>query len=383
MNSNTDAQSLFIKCVLIALFCLAALRFVGFVYRFGSESIQMDFSAYYTAGEALNLGLSPYTNNMRNNPPVWDGVDIYNHSRFLYPPVAAYLFQPLALLPYHVSKYLWEVISLACIIVSLFITTKIFPIKNVQQYLFIGIFVCMYHPLLIHMERGQIDALVLVFITMAFYLMIQETKQKDLAAGVLLALATIFKLHCVYVLPFLVLRKRWHTINGYVLGGLIVIVISVLMPGGKTLLSKYVFEEIPRISKFGELGTDSMKISDGTIQTVKSNADSLHTIKDQRVYLVSYFNFVSNATAVKIFQIVLNKYHKTQDISIISVGLLLLLFFILAFWQRRCYPNMHLGRKQEFIYWQIILTIVLISGPLTWVMTIVWSLPVLVIFVSE
>ena len=53
------------------------------------DSLQMDFSAYYTAGEALSVGLSPYVTHVSTDPVIWDGQGRYRHSRFLYPPLVA------------------------------------------------------------------------------------------------------------------------------------------------------------------------------------------------------------------------------------------------------------------------------------------------------
>ncbi len=89
----------------------------------------MDFAAFYTAGEALNHGLSPYVNHVTRDPPIWDGVDAFQHSRFLYPPLAAVLFQPIALLPYGVAKYLWMLLNLISVCCSLFITVKTISLK--------------------------------------------------------------------------------------------------------------------------------------------------------------------------------------------------------------------------------------------------------------
>ena len=111
----SDSHPRSVKLLLYVLVTVALLRVVGFVVAFGEGSLQMDFSAFYTAGEALNAGLSPYRNHITATPPLWDGVDRYQHSRFLYPPLVATLFQPVALMDYHVAKHLWMIVSLVAL----------------------------------------------------------------------------------------------------------------------------------------------------------------------------------------------------------------------------------------------------------------------------
>ena len=42
-----------------------------------------------------------------SRPALCDGVSLFRHSRFLYPPLAAELFRLLAIVPYRVAKILF------------------------------------------------------------------------------------------------------------------------------------------------------------------------------------------------------------------------------------------------------------------------------------
>ena len=115
---SLSPKSLLLRSLLLLLFLLAFARWAGLCHRFGQRSLQMDFSAFYTAGEAMNQGLSPYENHIAREPPVWDGYCEFQHSRFLYPPLAAAVFRPLAALPYAQAKRVWMLLMAASVVLS-------------------------------------------------------------------------------------------------------------------------------------------------------------------------------------------------------------------------------------------------------------------------
>src|SRR5689334_12741430 len=83
---------------------------------FVAQSYQQDFAAYWAAGRARYLGLDPYVNYAGRGGDLaypWDGLALFRHSRFLYPPLGADLFRPLILLPYVAAKGLFTGAMLA------------------------------------------------------------------------------------------------------------------------------------------------------------------------------------------------------------------------------------------------------------------------------
>ena len=76
---------------------------------FAGRSLQQDFAAYWIAGTARRLGLDPYVNHVGSAaaPNLWDGLALFRHSRFLYLPLVADLFRPLASVRYAAAKGLF------------------------------------------------------------------------------------------------------------------------------------------------------------------------------------------------------------------------------------------------------------------------------------
>jgi hypothetical protein len=368
--SNKNSPAIRIISMVLFLFSLGYL--ITYLYDFSVNSLQVDFSAYYTAGEALLHDYSPYENNIVSNPMVWDGINITQHSRFLYPPIAAVLFQSIAKIPYHYAKMVWSILSLLEVGLALYIVQKPFPLRSPQRILISGACVCLYFPLLAHLERGQIDTLTLFILVLAIYWMKADGK-KDFISGILISLAVLFKLHSIYLVPFLLIERRWRVLYGFTAGMLILFGISFLMPNGSLLLGNYLFHEIPRIANYGNPDHGDIPLKMEVIEAVLKDIPDGYTFKEPTM-----LDFSGNATFVRVLHEAINS-PETASHSILSVVTFIALFPGLLFW-RFLFINIKTP-SDEFIYWLAILDVILLSAPLTHVMNVVWLLPlVLVVF---
>ncbi|MGQ9467405.1 MAG: glycosyltransferase family 87 protein [Anaerolineae bacterium] len=359
---------------------LAVIRLIGFLLRFGEESLQMDFAAFYTAGESLNHGLSPYKNYIDYNPSIWDGVATFRHSRFLYPPLTALLFQPLAMLPYATAKYIWMVLSLASVVYSTWLINLLINPQSKQESLLILLFfTATFHPLLTLLERGQIDGLILLLLILGLKLIATyNSTGKQFAGGILWALATLLKLHCLYLFPFLLTRRKWIVLGGYVFGLLILLLLSLLTV--PHLTADYVQQELPRIARFGEGGDETMKLPTEIIQVQLSGLPKGYTQKGGFMYRYESFQAISNASLVRIAISLLRRVGVVEiHPTILSLIVFLILFCGIWVWQAHRSLRPNLSAWQEVAYWQSVFTVILLSAPLTWVMSTVWLLPLVTI----
>jgi hypothetical protein len=371
------------RWLVVLILGLSILRLLSFAWAFSSESLQMDFSAFYTAGEALNAGLSPYATYPDHQPPLWDGTDVYQHSRFLYPPLVASFFQPLALIPYRWAKAVWILISLASVALATGLWAR--ALKSSRREIWVvGLFALWFYPVLPYLERGQIDGLTLLLVSLATLWIAQRGRRRDLAAGVLLALATLFKLHCVYFLPFLLMRRRWRMLVGYVAGGAALLLLMILVSGPE-LTRSYVIEVMPRVSAYGERGTSAMQLSAETLDRLRAGLPGGRTFKGGATYYETYFPFEANASLARYAQAHIPPLvtalagpglGAVLTPSLVSLLVCMALWLIVVLWQRYARPALE-GAPivQELFYWQVVLLVVLLSGPFTWVMNDVWLIP--------
>ncbi|WP_376793151.1 glycosyltransferase family 87 protein [Thermoflexus sp.] len=370
-----SVQRLFLRIFLIAGTLFAIGRLVSLSFQFGKESLQMDFAAFYTAGEALNNGLSPYVNYAIRNPPIWDGVSVFRHSRFLYPPLAAVLFQPIALLPYSVAKYLWTLLQLICVSSSLCLAIGMLRLKSeLEQLLVLAFFASTFYPLFTLLERGQIDGVTLLLIVLATRLIVIENRNTNIIAGLLWALTTLLKLHCVYIVPFFIIRRKWAAIGGYIIGIFGILLISLLTK--PNLLIEY-SKNLPRIAQFGEGGDEGMRLPAHVIQALRTSLPAGYVQKDNIVYRYESFQFISNASIARSIAAALQRRGLNVQLSIVSVLAFLCFFVGIWMWQYRWLPQ-RLETFAAVLYWQSAWVIILLSAPLTWVMNTVWFLPIMI-----
>lgn len=274
---------------------MASFRLIGYVYDFGANSLQMDFSAYYTAGQSYLADVSPYHNQYESNPDIWDGWCKWKHSRYLYPPILAAAFSVVARIPYSIAKFIWMGLTLVSVFVSLALFCRLAGLQLTgASGLVIVLAVSLFYPLLPLLERGQIDGLTFVFISAGLYLIV--TKKWFIVAGLLLAAATMMKLHVVYLIPFVIYRKQYRVVTGYAAGLVLVLALSFGFFGEKQVID-YIFVELPRISLYGESGTGNMLLPESLRQSqVGPNG---MTSKDGSTYHVARLEFVANATLVQ------------------------------------------------------------------------------------
>jgi len=133
---KTDIKKILLTSILSLILVLSVFRIVNYTILFSEQSLQMDFTAYYAAGKSLNNGLSPYINHITTRWDLWDGVASFKHSRFLYPPLVANMFQPIATLTFIKAKYIWNFFNLLCFAICLLLLLKLFGFyKNSKDIL--------------------------------------------------------------------------------------------------------------------------------------------------------------------------------------------------------------------------------------------------------
>ena len=211
-------------------------------------SLQQDFAAYWIAGRACRLGLDPYLNQVGSAaaPALWDGIAIFRHSRFLYPPLVAELFRPLAALPYREAKLIFTAAMLAAWGAAGWLGAY-----RRSWVWFFGTS-ALFFPLYRHLERGQIDLLILFLVVLAW-----RARARPLVAGAALALGMLFKPGLLMLLPVLWAGGRARIVAGALGGGLVLLGLTVAI-AGPARLHEYLSSVLPRVALYGEGGTREM-----------------------------------------------------------------------------------------------------------------------------
>jgi len=360
--------------LLLPLAILAVLRVIGFAYLYSRDPVQTDFAAMYHAAASMRAGFDPYRNNVDDDLALWDGAASFRHSRFLYPPIVAYALQPIALLPYPAAKTLWTATSLLILAAATVIAIRAVGLHlDRPRWLFTIIVIALLFPLLPLLERGQIDQVTLLFISIGFYLIF--ARRRDLAGGAVIALAGFVKLQCFYLLPLLLIARRPRAAVGMAIA-IAAIALLQLALCGVWFNRQYVFEELPRISRFGETGTDAMRIDSPTIRAVNAKVppgDVIASGKFQYHYTVLP-NYAALASLVPYVRGVFNLAHLRLPSPVISFPLLAAAVALASYVLRRGVADDDGYGRLAIVAASMI--IVMLIAPITWTTNLVWLAPI-------
>ena len=195
------------------------LMVVLVVQRDRAKSCGADFASFYTGGK---LAFSPelYSEQavLSIQREIVGCVDESN--RFVRLPYLAALMYPLAQLPYLTALAVWRVLS----VVALAGFIWFWPAPRWWNAI-----ACAWSiPLLACFTFGQDVTLLLVYVALAIALL---TRDKPLAAGLVLALCAA-KFHLFLFVPLVILRRRlWRFGAGALAGGAVLVAASFLTAG--------------------------------------------------------------------------------------------------------------------------------------------------------
>ncbi len=234
----------------VAVACAASAWFVA-------RALQQDFAAYWVAGMARRLGLDPYLNQVGSvdAPGLWDGVAMFRHSRFLYSPLVADLFRPLARLGYLAAKALFTAAMLAAWIGAGAVLSEGSndPRRGRTTFFVVS---ALFFPFYRHLERGQIDLLILLALAIAWQ-QGPRTRTAPWVAGAALAASIAFKPALAGLLPVVWAGGRGRVALAALGAGAALLGLTALADG-PARLGEYATEVFPRAALYGEGGTEEM-----------------------------------------------------------------------------------------------------------------------------
>jgi hypothetical protein len=330
-----------------------------------TASLQQDFAAYWTAGAARRLGLSPYVNHVGADPApaLWDGVALFTHSRFLYPPLVAELFRPLAAMPYQAAKAAFTALAVAAwAAASVLAARAAAPGKREGSGVALTFAVgALAYPLYLHLERGQVDLFVLVLLLAAF-----AARGRPLRAGAALLAAAMLKPALIGLWPVLIALGRWRAVGAAVAGAAIALLASAAL-SGPALVRDYVFDVLPRAALYGEGGDETMLLPASRLQAVAGDLNAGVAHLGGRAYRQAAWDAPASASLPRLLAP-----ERPTRVATLGPGLLMLAMLVAAAApaHRRCLPE----ASEALLFWGAAVACV-VASPAGWVMGLVWALP--------
>jgi len=148
---------------------IIALCPIFLIFYISNETYAIDYRAFYLAGKSVLNNLNPYLNHISLSSDFYGPInaELSKFSGWKYPPLASYIFTPLASLPYELSKNIFNLISLFSIsLLTFFIIKK--RLFNINPYSLIIVGISF--PVLATISRGQVEILLVCISLISLYL---------------------------------------------------------------------------------------------------------------------------------------------------------------------------------------------------------------------
>jgi len=201
LGKTAHYPAVFIALVLVlslgAIHVLQVVRQVD-LYYVAKMGLGFDYQDFYEASQQL------------------DGGSPYDVKRYATPPLPAILNYPLSRLPFDHAKILVFGLILVSVIISYTLVNKIFFRLRDREAITIslcGLVTMMFsYPLLFLLDRGNIDAFVILLLCAGLFLM----RKNDLLAGLVWGVAMSMKVYPIIILLPTIANRRFKTLAGSV-----------------------------------------------------------------------------------------------------------------------------------------------------------------------
>ena len=173
-----------------------------------------DFQDYLFAAQQIAAGGDPYANFISNHVP-WDWS---LSSGYLYPPAFAVTLIPLTWVGNDLAVRIWLFVIQAAVLASLVIVYRVIGAPRRAELLAVVAVLTTFFPLANSVFAGAMNSVLLLLLTGAWACW---QRRQDIAGGVLVGTAAIFKLFPLALLPYLVWRRHWKLVGAVCLTGLL------------------------------------------------------------------------------------------------------------------------------------------------------------------
>jgi hypothetical protein len=196
----------------------------------GTDRIRLqntDFVNFYGAASIVRQGKGSMLYRRETQDLVLQSILGHKSTQyFLHPPFEAAALAPLSYLKIEQAFVVWSLINAGLLGLLPLVLMPCVPMVAKRPYF--GLLGFAFFPALTALTLGQ-DSILLLFILSSSYLLI--CKELEVAAGLVLALATIKFQYVLMLLPLLVLWRKVRTVAGFAVGWAFLVFVSALTTG--------------------------------------------------------------------------------------------------------------------------------------------------------
>ncbi len=193
----------------------------------GGRFNHVDFNCFYLWGLAARHGLNPYVTNLQ---PLADSehLDIQGMNLADYPPTFILCFESLAFLRPKAAYLAWVALNVSAFAAVLFILLgKTLSLSTRSRVLLAGLAI-LYFPVTFHFYWAQAQIVLLLLLVLANRWLLRE---KEMLAGSAIAFGGLLKVFPLYLLAYLLLRRRWRALLCAGVGIAIGIAVTIALLG--------------------------------------------------------------------------------------------------------------------------------------------------------
>jgi multidrug transporter EmrE-like cation transporter len=217
--------SLFQNSYVSAFLCVAALLWTlstlgDLRARFdevGFRCDKNDFACYYIGACAMRDGVNPYTQNLRSTAFAHD-LTVHRQARAGYPPTFILCMESFTLLTFETAYWVWTGLNFAALLLSLYLLLRKDLELDAKAALSLAALALFYQPIAVSFGWGQPHMILLLMMVVAWRCFQQG---RDAVGGLTLAFAGLLKMYPLFLVGYLLVKRRWRAIFSTALGLLI------------------------------------------------------------------------------------------------------------------------------------------------------------------
>jgi len=319
---------------------------------FARRALQQDFAAFFAAGRALSAGHDPYRNDV---PALWDGVAVFQHSRFMYSPLFGVVMRLWAALPFGLAKTLFSLGSVACWVGCLHLLTRLLVLRPSTQRWLVAT-AALWPPVWLTLERGQTDLVALWLLLWAW-----TERERVWRAGGLFACAVLVKPALGPAIVGLLVARRFRMAGATAAVSAAFVLLGAAL-AGPHVTGTYFAEVLPRVAVFGEGGTADQLLPDDelTSRDTAFHAAAGSVVLEGHRYLVEPVPVLRTASLGRLLAP-----SGPNALGGLLPPLLFLAWLFFVFRRRAQHPSA----------WAALPVAAVITSPAGWAMSLTWALP--------
>jgi hypothetical protein len=208
MNGERIAAAMREPAILAVVWICALLVLIGTLTKIPAQWHRRDFSNYYESAWAMRHGIDPYSTNLT---PI--GAQLGLETNWLVhaseTPPFLLCFEPLTRMRPRVAFWIWTAINFSALAIAMYLLLVRRRGLSGRTALLLAALMLMSAPVNLNLYWGQSQLLVLALMVAA---MREMERDRDGAAGLLIAAAALLRAYPLLLVGYFVIRQKWRAV---------------------------------------------------------------------------------------------------------------------------------------------------------------------------